>query len=84
MVIVGVAGRSALRRRAMCSLKWRQSYCSLETQMGTWRSYGGGMLAPILAINIALLTEGAGMELPRLQTAMNRGWALRLGGRCLE
>ena len=33
MFIVLVAGRSALRRRAMCSLKWRQPYCSLETQM---------------------------------------------------
>ena len=32
------------------------------------------MFAAILAINMALLTEGAGMEWPRLQTSMNRGW----------
>ena len=32
MFIAGVVRRSALRRRAMCSLKWRQPYCSLETQ----------------------------------------------------
>ena len=31
------------------------------------------MLRPILAINIALLTEGAGMEWPKLETSMNRG-----------
>ncbi len=31
------------------------------------------MLRPLLAINIALLTEGAGMEWPKLETSMNRG-----------
>ncbi len=31
------------------------------------------MLRPILAINIALLTEGAGMERAKLETSMNRG-----------
>ena len=33
MFIVRVVGRSALRRRAMCSLKLSQPYCSLEAQM---------------------------------------------------
>ena len=33
MFIVRVVGRSALRRRAMCSLKWSQPFCSLEAQM---------------------------------------------------
>ena len=31
------------------------------------------MLRPIFAINMALLTEGAGMEWPKLETSMNRG-----------
>ena len=31
------------------------------------------MLRLITSINIALLTEGAGMEGPRLQTSMNQG-----------
>ena len=33
MFIVRVVGRSALRRRAMCSPKWSQPFCSLEAQM---------------------------------------------------
>ncbi len=32
--MVRVVGRSALRRRAICSLKWKQPYCSLEIRMG--------------------------------------------------
>ncbi len=33
MFIVHVVRRSALRRRAMCSPKWRQPYCPIEIQM---------------------------------------------------
>ncbi len=33
MFITRMVGHFALRRKAMCSLKWRQLYCSLERQM---------------------------------------------------
>ena len=58
MFIARVAGCSALRRRAMCSLKWRQPQLFACDTDGHGPPNGGRMLRPILAINMALLTEG--------------------------
>ena len=71
MFIVRVVGRSALRRRAMCSLTWRQPYCSLETQMDIALLTEGGCCGRSFYKHCPP-NGGRGNGMARLQTSMNR------------